>query len=133
MRISDWSSDVCSSDLHVLETLRAEGDARPWAVVATAHPAKFEVVIEPLVGRAIALPPSLEECLSRSTAATFLPPGYDILRACLVSPHCRPTAGRMRAMMTITIFGPRSPPIDRKSAVQGKVVSVRVYPDGRQP
>src|SRR3546814_18503499 len=70
--------------LHVLETLRAECDARPWAVVATAHPAKFEVVIEPLVGRAIALPPSLEECLSRSTAATFLPPGYDILRAVLV-------------------------------------------------
>src|SRR3546814_13995148 len=55
-----------ATGLHVLETLRAEGDARPWAVVATAHPAKFEVVIEPLVGRAIALPPSLEECLSRS-------------------------------------------------------------------
>src|SRR3546814_14957753 len=76
-----------ANGLHVLETLRAEGDARPWSVVATAHPAKFEVVIEPLVGRAIALPPSLEECLSRSTAATFLPPGYDILRACLVCPH----------------------------------------------
>src|SRR3546814_13848669 len=71
-----------ATGLHVLETLRAEGDARPWAVVATAHPAKFEVVIEPLVGRALALPPSLAECLSRSTAATFLRPGYDILRAC---------------------------------------------------
>ena len=27
--------------------------ARPWAVVATAHPAKFESIVEPLVGHAV--------------------------------------------------------------------------------
>jgi threonine synthase len=51
--------------LHALERLRARGDGRPWAVVATAHPAKFETIVEPLVGREIALPPALAECLAR--------------------------------------------------------------------
>lgn len=51
--------------LHVLETLRASGDTRPWTVVATAHPAKFDTIVEPLVGHAVALPPALVACLAR--------------------------------------------------------------------
>ncbi len=51
--------------LHVLEHLRNEGDTRPWVVVATAHPAKFETIVEPLVGHAVAPPPALGECLAR--------------------------------------------------------------------
>ncbi|PZQ29919.1 MAG: threonine synthase, partial [Stenotrophomonas acidaminiphila] len=37
----------------VLEDLRAQGEGGDWAVAATAHPAKFESVVEPLVGRAV--------------------------------------------------------------------------------
>jgi threonine synthase len=55
--------------LHVLETLRAQGDARPWAVVATAHPAKFEGVVEPLLGHPLPLPPGLAESLARPAHA----------------------------------------------------------------
>lgn len=51
--------------LKVLEDLRAAGDARPWAVVATAHPAKFDTIVEPLVGHAVDVPPALAECLAR--------------------------------------------------------------------
>jgi len=51
--------------LHVLETLRAQGDTRPWTVVATAHPAKFDSIVEPLVGHEVALPPALAACLAR--------------------------------------------------------------------
>ncbi len=51
--------------LHVLETLRAQGDTRPWTVVATAHPAKFDSIVEPLVGHAVAVPPALATCLAR--------------------------------------------------------------------
>ena len=51
--------------LHVLDTLRAQGDARPWAVVATAHPAKFDSIVEPLVGHAVEIPPALAVCLAR--------------------------------------------------------------------
>lgn len=51
--------------LHLLDTLRAAGDTRPWTVVATAHPAKFDTIVEPLIGHAVDLPPALAECLSR--------------------------------------------------------------------
>ena len=51
--------------LHVLENLRAAGDTRAWTVVATAHPAKFDTIVEPLVGHAVALPPALAACLAR--------------------------------------------------------------------
>jgi len=52
-----------ATGLHVLEQLRAAGDTRPWAVVATAHPAKFEGIVEPLVGHAVEPPPALAETL----------------------------------------------------------------------
>jgi threonine synthase len=51
--------------LHVLDTLRTQGDKRPWTVVATAHPAKFDSIVEPLVGHAVDVPPALAECLAR--------------------------------------------------------------------
>ena len=37
----------------------------PWVVIATAHPAKFEDVVEPLAGRTVPLPPALEALLAR--------------------------------------------------------------------
>ena len=47
------------------ERLAGEGSERPWVVVATAHPAKFESVVEPLVGAAVPLPPALAELMAR--------------------------------------------------------------------
>jgi threonine synthase len=38
-----------------------------WIVVATAHPAKFETIVEPLIGRTLELPKSLEEILEKPT------------------------------------------------------------------
>ncbi len=51
--------------LALLERLRAAGDRRPWAVAATAHPAKFESIVEPLLGRAVEVPPALAAVLAR--------------------------------------------------------------------
>ena len=36
-----------------------------WILVATAHPAKFETIVEPLIGEEVPLPNELEEILSR--------------------------------------------------------------------
>ncbi len=38
---------------------------RPWVVVATAHPAKFDDVVEPLVGGPVPPPPALAALLER--------------------------------------------------------------------
>jgi threonine synthase len=42
-----------------------EAGERPWVVVATAHPAKFEDVVEPLTGAPVPLPPALAELMAR--------------------------------------------------------------------
>jgi len=43
-------------------TLR-EGKA--WAICATAHPAKFESIVEPIIGRAVEVPPELARILEQ--------------------------------------------------------------------
>ena len=55
--------------MHVLDTLRAAGDELPWAIVATAHPAKFESVVEPLIGHPVEVPPALAAMLQRPAHA----------------------------------------------------------------
>lgn len=72
-----------ATGLHVLETLRAQGDERPWAVVATAHPAKFDSIVEPLVGHAVEPPPALAESLARPASAEPMAANYEALKQCL--------------------------------------------------
>ena len=55
--------------VHVLQHLREAGATGDWAAVATAHPAKFPEVVEPLVGHAISLPPALAAMLDRPSTA----------------------------------------------------------------
>jgi threonine synthase len=47
------------------ENLGETGRERPWVVVATAHPAKFDEIVEPLVGAPVPLPPALADLLAR--------------------------------------------------------------------
>lgn len=63
----------------VLDDLRAEGVRGDWAVVATAHPAKFESVVEPLIGEAVAVPPALAALLGRPAHADPLAADYGAL------------------------------------------------------
>ncbi|MGO1002630.1 threonine synthase [Lysobacter sp. CA196] len=74
-----------ATGLHLLETLRAQGDERPWAVVATAHPAKFDSIVEPLVGHAVEPPPALAESLARPASAEPLAADYTALRERLLA------------------------------------------------
>jgi threonine synthase len=54
-----------------------------WILVATAHPAKFETVVEPLIGQTVPIPPSLREVLDRPSHATPLPPRLEALKEVL--------------------------------------------------
>lgn len=55
--------------MHALDRLRAAGDDSSWAIVATAHPAKFESVVEPLIGRPVEVPSALAVMLQRVASA----------------------------------------------------------------
>ena len=54
-----------------------------WILVATAHPAKFETIVEPLIGQPVPLPPELEEILSRPAHAVSIDPDLPALAAAL--------------------------------------------------
>ncbi|MDR7133535.1 threonine synthase [Lysobacter niastensis] len=73
-----------ATGLHVLGQLRESGDSRPWTVVATAHPAKFESIVEPLVGHVVEPPPALAETLGRPAFAEPLAADYAALRSLLM-------------------------------------------------
>ncbi len=57
-----------------------------WAVVATAHPAKFPEVVEPLVGAEVTLPPALAAMLARPSHAQTLADDAGALRELLRKP-----------------------------------------------
>jgi threonine synthase len=60
------------------EALRAQ---RRWVLVATAHPAKFPEIVEPLIGRAVAVPPSLAALYARPSHSTEVDANLSALRA----------------------------------------------------
>jgi threonine synthase len=70
--------------LRVLERLRDAADTKPWAVVATAHPAKFDSIVEPLVGHAVAPPSALAAWLARPAHGESMAADYAALRAQLL-------------------------------------------------
>jgi threonine synthase len=54
-----------------------------WVVVATAHPAKFREIVEPLIGRAIPVPESLAKLFARPTQCTEIDADLPALRRAL--------------------------------------------------
>ncbi|NNM19912.1 MAG: threonine synthase [Gammaproteobacteria bacterium] len=60
-------------------------DAAEYIMVATAHPAKFETVIEPLIGSTVAVPPALERLLHLPQRCTDLETGYAAFRQALTA------------------------------------------------
>ncbi len=56
---------------------------RPWVLVATAHPAKFNEIVEPIIGKPVAIPPSLERLLKLPQHARDLPANLGALAAAL--------------------------------------------------
>ena len=57
-----------------------------WVGAATAHPAKFNEIVEPLIGRAVELPPRLAELLARPSRVTAIEPD---LRGLIAELHAR--------------------------------------------
>jgi threonine synthase len=52
-----------------------------WIVVATAHPAKFNEIVEPLIGRTVEVPDALAKLLSLPRQESKLEPNLQHLRA----------------------------------------------------
>ena len=53
----------------------------PWVLAATAHPAKFNDIVEPMIGREVPVPPALARLLNLPRREEELEPSLDALRA----------------------------------------------------
>ncbi len=63
--------------------VRARLTSPHWIVVATAHPAKFESVVEPLVGETLDVPPALAALLAKPARVTEIEPEFAALAEAL--------------------------------------------------
>jgi threonine synthase len=61
----------------------SERSAGRWVLVATAHPAKFREIVEPLTGQRIEMPESLAKLFSRPVSCAELDPTLAALTAAL--------------------------------------------------
>jgi len=80
---NDLDLAVCphtACGLEALQQLRENGDERPWMVAATAHAAKFENVVEPLVEGRVEVPAALAELLQKPSSSIELDPNFSALR-----------------------------------------------------
>ncbi len=71
--------------VQALQTLRAADTEGDWAVVATAHPAKFDGIVQPLIEALVPVPEALAELLRRPSSVTPLGTDYASLRAHLLA------------------------------------------------
>jgi len=72
-----------------LQRTLSAGDRRaPGVFLATAHPAKFQEVVEPAIGEVIPLPPVLAEAITRPRHSERLPVDYVALKSLLLA-HSR--------------------------------------------
>ncbi|TVQ42830.1 MAG: threonine synthase [Wenzhouxiangella sp.] len=80
--VATWKNHqmaVCPHTACALESLvrrREAGNDRPHLLAATAHPAKFEGVVEPLIHQPVQLPPALAELMNRPSHAEPLGADY---------------------------------------------------------
>ncbi len=75
--------EICPHTACAVEVLRMRhsfGHYRPHMIAATAHPAKFDEVVEPLLGRAVEPPPALAALLERPSQAEELSAEFSELR-----------------------------------------------------
>jgi threonine synthase len=54
-----------------------------WIIVATAHPAKFDSVVEPLIGRSLSMPPSLAQLFDAPSRFEEIDPEFEALKETL--------------------------------------------------
>lgn len=70
--LAEFDTIICPHTATAAEFVarrRAAGDTRDWVIAATAHPAKFESVVEPLIGRAVPVPERLAAWLAAPARA----------------------------------------------------------------
>jgi threonine synthase len=78
-----WCPHTATAAHVYREKLAATAGNKHWVLVSTAHPAKFNDIVEPLIGREVPVPPALAALLSLPRQETRLDANLDALRSAL--------------------------------------------------
>jgi threonine synthase len=82
-----FGREWCPHTATAAEVYRRLSDAErrdtPWVLAATAHPAKFNDVVEPIIGRSVAVPPALARLLELPRHLVDLPPTLEAVAAAI--------------------------------------------------
>jgi threonine synthase len=79
----EWCPHTATAAEVYSRLVPVERHDRPWVVVATAHPAKFNEIVEPIIGKPVTVPESLDRLLRLPRHAVDLPPTLEALAAAL--------------------------------------------------
>jgi threonine synthase len=79
----EWCPHTATAAEVYARLTEAERRERPWVVVATAHPAKFNEIVEPIIGKPVAVPQSLAKLLQLPQHAVDVPPTLAAVAAAL--------------------------------------------------
>lgn len=68
---------LCPHSATAYHRLQDVSPNKPWVIMATAHPAKFNEIIEPLLKVAIPIPEQLQRLLSKKQQLILIEPHFD--------------------------------------------------------
>ncbi len=74
-----WGEVWCPHTACAVHVREHIADDHHWVMVATAHPAKFDIIVEPLVGHTVPVPDELAKLLDAPNHAHDLAPTLDAL------------------------------------------------------
>jgi threonine synthase len=84
---AEWGQVWCphtATAAHVYRALPAHKQSERWVLVATAHPAKFNDVVEPLIGADVPVPKALADLLTLPSIQALVEPRLEALRRVLL-------------------------------------------------
>ena len=76
----EYGEVFCPHTATAMHRLDLRQEKADWAAVSTAHASKFESVVEPLIGRSVAVPPALQAMLARPAQAEAIEASDEALR-----------------------------------------------------
>ncbi|MBS1959401.1 MAG: threonine synthase [Bdellovibrionales bacterium] len=79
----EWGQVLCPHSAVAAAAKKRFNLSGPTAIVATAHPSKFETIIEPIISREVKIPTELVALMSRSIKNETIKPEYTALEALL--------------------------------------------------
>jgi threonine synthase len=79
----EWCPHTATAAEVYARLSEAERRERPWVLVATAHPAKFNEIVEPLIGKPVEVPASLARLLRLPRHLADIAPALPALAAAI--------------------------------------------------